>query len=114
MQSAFSLYSINSCTVGLRGAPFQPAVANALDAEDAWVASLRSSRVRGHQYLSPHKAFELGLGELDRLVYRFALLRALGDHFADGALREHLRAEARWRRIASEQSGHIAARWIIV
>src|ERR1700726_242293 len=45
----------------------------------------------------PHKSFELGLGELDRLVYRFALLRALGDHFADGALREHLRAEACWR-----------------
>src|SRR6202040_1746424 len=62
----------------------------------------------------PHKSFELGLGELDRLVYRFALLRALGDHFADGALCEHLRAEARWRRIASEQSGHIAARRIIV
>jgi hypothetical protein len=36
-----------------------------------------------------HKSFELGLLELDRLVYRFALLRALGDHFADGALREH-------------------------
>jgi hypothetical protein len=30
-----------------------------------------------------HKSFELGLGELDRLVYRFALLRALGDQFAD-------------------------------
>ena len=54
------------------------------------------------------------MGELDRLVYRFALLCALGDHFADGALREHLRAEARWRRIAGEQGGHIAARWIIV
>jgi YHS domain-containing protein len=27
---------------------------------------------------------------------RFALLRVLGDHFADGALREHLRAEACW------------------
>jgi hypothetical protein len=48
------------------------------------------------------------------LVYRFALLRALGDHFADGALREHLRAEARWRRIAGEQGRHITARWIIV
>jgi hypothetical protein len=50
----------------------------------------------------PHKSFDLGLGELDRLVYRFAPLRALGDHFADGPLREHLRAEVRWCRIASE------------
>jgi hypothetical protein len=48
------------------------------------------------------------------LVYRFALLRTLGDHFADGALREHLRAEARWRRIACQQSSHIPARRIIV
>jgi hypothetical protein len=61
-----------------------------------------------------HKSFELGLGELDRLVYRFALLRALGDHFADGPLREHLRAEACWRWIAGEQGGHIAARRVIV
>jgi hypothetical protein len=62
----------------------------------------------------PHKSFELRSREVDGLVYRFALLRALGDHFADGALREHLRAEARWRRIAGEQGGHITARWIIV
>src|SRR5271169_5669566 len=62
----------------------------------------------------PHKSFELGSGELDSLIYRFALLRALGDHFADGALSEHLGAEARWCRIASKQGGHIAARWIIV
>jgi hypothetical protein len=61
-----------------------------------------------------HKSFELGLGELDRLVYRSALLGALGDHFADGPLCEHLRAEACWCRIASEQSGHIAARRVIV
>jgi hypothetical protein len=62
----------------------------------------------------PHKSFELRSREVDGLVYRFALLRALGDHFADGALREHLRAEARWRRIAGEQGRHITARWIIV
>jgi len=29
------------------------------------------------------------------LVNRFLLLGALGDHFADRTLREHLRAEAR-------------------
>jgi hypothetical protein len=42
----------------------------------------------------PHKSFELGLGELDRLVYRFALLRALGDHFADGPERARSRERA--------------------
>ena len=62
----------------------------------------------------PHKSVELRSREVNGLVYRLALLRALGDHFADGALREHLRAEARWRRIAGEQGGHIIARWIIV
>src|ERR1700720_3356905 len=64
--------------------------------------------------LRPHKSFEVGLGELDRLVNRFALLRALGDHFADRALREHLRAEACWCRIAGEQGVHVTARRGIV
>src|SRR5208282_2815314 len=63
---------------------------------------------------SPHKALELTSREVDCLVYRFALLRALGDQFADGALCEHLRAEAGWRWITGKQGRHIAARWIIV
>src|SRR5215469_1733155 len=63
---------------------------------------------------SPHETLKLSSRQVDRLVYRFALLRTLGDHFADGALREHLRAKARWRRIASQQGGHIPARRIIV
>src|SRR5215469_6650677 len=63
---------------------------------------------------SPHEALELGSRQVDCLVYRFALLRTLGNHFADGALREHLRAEARWRRIASQQRRHIPARRIVI
>jgi hypothetical protein len=63
---------------------------------------------------SPQEAVELSSRQVDCLVYRFALLRTLGHHFAYGALREHLRAEARWRRIASQQGGHIPARRIIV
>jgi hypothetical protein len=62
----------------------------------------------------PHKAFELSSREVDGLVYRFALLRTLGDHFADGALSEHLRAEACWRGITGEQGQSIAAGRIIV
>jgi hypothetical protein len=34
----------------------------------------------------PHESFQLRSREVDGLVYRFALLRALGDHFADGVL----------------------------
>jgi hypothetical protein len=41
--------------------------------------------------------------QVDCFVYRFALLRTLRDHFADGALREYLRAEACWRRIGGQQ-----------
>src|SRR5215469_5173216 len=63
---------------------------------------------------SPHETLKLSSRQVDCLVYRFALLRTLGDHFADGALCEHLRAEARWRRIAGQQGGHISARRIIV
>ena|SRR5215469_14783053 len=63
---------------------------------------------------SPRKAFKLSSRQVDCLVYRFALLRTLRDHFADGALREHLRAETRWRRIAGQQRSHIPARWVIV
>src|ERR1700739_3152328 len=62
----------------------------------------------------PHKPLWLGLGELDRLVNRFLLLSALGNHFADRAVSEHLRAEACWGRIAGEQGGDITARRIIV
>jgi hypothetical protein len=50
-------------------------------------------------------------GEIDRRVDRFALLRTLGDHFADSVLREHLRADAGRRRIAGRQSHHIIAPW---
>src|ERR1700732_153936 len=65
-------------------------------------------------YLAPHEAFELGFGEGDRLVDRFAGLRALGNHLADRALCEHLRADPRRRRIAGKQGGHITARRIVV
>src|SRR5215471_4612401 len=69
----------------------------------------------GHKGLSsPHKALKLSSRQVDCLVDRFALLCTLGDHFADGALSEHLRAEARWRRIAGQQGGHIPTRRIIV
>ena len=66
------------------------------------------------KFSDPRKALELSSRQVDCLVYRFALLRTLGDHFADGALREHLRAEARGRRIAGQQGGHFPARRIIV
>jgi hypothetical protein len=45
------------------------------------------------------EAFELELGEVDRLVDRLALLSAPRDHFADRTVREHLRAEPRRRRV---------------
>ena len=38
------------------------------------------------------KAFELRLRKIDGVLNRFALLCAYGDHFADCALRGHLRA----------------------
>src|SRR5215471_7430644 len=63
---------------------------------------------------SPRKAFKLSSRQVDCLIYRFALLRTLRDHFADGALREHLRAETGWRRIAGQQGVHIPAWRIIV
>ena len=56
-------------------------------------------------------AFEFGLGKIDGLLDRFALLRAYGDHFADRTLRGHLCADACRRRITGE---HIVVRRVIV
>src|SRR6516225_5873448 len=60
------------------------------------------------------KAFELRLRKIDGVLNRFALLCAYGDHFADCALRGHLRADARRRRITRKEGRDALARRVIV
>jgi hypothetical protein len=60
------------------------------------------------------KAFEFRLCKIEGIADRPALLRAYRDHFANRALRHHLRAHIRRRRIAGQQGRHVTARRIIV
>jgi hypothetical protein len=60
------------------------------------------------------EALEFRLDKFDRLLNRFALLCADGNHFADRALGSHLRSDTRRRGISREEGRHIVTWRIII
>src|SRR5262252_3178480 len=76
-------------------------------------ASARIGHRIGSCSASP-EAFEFGLGKFDRLLNRFALLRADGNHFADRALGSHLRSDTRRRGISREEGRYIMTWRVII